>query len=124
MRKLGSKNHENELVINANCGMAYTLNLIGGRWKPSILYQLLLGGGMRYSEIKKSLPNISERILSLQLKELERDGLISKTIFPEVPSKVEYQLTSKGFSMKPLLQVLSDWGDSNRPKEAANPNAV
>jgi DNA-binding HxlR family transcriptional regulator len=124
MRKLSSKNHENELVINANCGMAYTLNLIGGRWKPSILYQLLLRGGMRYSEIKKSLSNISERILSLQLKELERDGLISKTIFAEVPSKVEYQLTSKGFSMKPLLQVLSDWGDSNRPKEAANQNAI
>jgi DNA-binding HxlR family transcriptional regulator len=116
MRKLSSKNHENELVINANCGMAYTLNLIGGRWKPSILYQLLLKERMRYNEIKKSLPNISERILSLQLKELERDGLISKTIFPEVPSKVEYQLTSKGFSMRPLLTLLSDWGEVHRPK--------
>ena len=117
MRKLSSKNLENELMINATCGMAYTLNLIGGRWKPSILYQLLLTGAMRYNQIKKSLSNISERILSLQLKELERDGLISKTVFQEVPSKVEYQLTNKGFSMKPLLQLLSDWGDSNRPKK-------
>ena len=124
MRKLSSKNHENELMINATCGMAYTLNLIGGRWKPSILYQLLLTGAMRYSQIKKSLSNISERILSLQLKELERDGLISKTVFQEVPSKVEYQLTSKGFSMKPLLQLLSDWGDSNRPEKEEMSNIV
>ena len=104
--------------------MAYTLNLIGGRWKPSILYQLLLAGAMRYNQIKKSLPTISERILSLQLKELERDGLISRMVFQEVPSKVEYQLTGKGSSLKPLLQLLSDWGEVHRPKKVTKENAI
>lgn len=117
MRKVNSKNYENESIIHANCGMAYTLDLIGGRWKPSILYRLLVTGSMRYTQIKNSLPNISERILSLQLKELERDGLVSKMVFHEVPSKVEYQLTGKGLSMKSLLQLLSDWGDVHRPKQ-------
>jgi len=121
MRKLSSKNHENELTIHANCGMAYTLDLIGGRWKPSILYRLLLTGSMRYTQIKKSLPNISERILSLQLKELEGDGLIIKRVFQESPPKVEYQLSDKGFSMKPLLRSLSDWGDLHRPKDGDAP---
>lgn len=115
MRKITSKNLENEILINASCGMAYTLDLIGGRWKPSILWRLL-PGQLRYSQLKKSLPTISERILVLQLRELENDGLISRLIYPEVPPKVEYTLTSLGLSLKPLLQQLSDWGDANRPK--------
>jgi DNA-binding HxlR family transcriptional regulator len=124
MRKLSSKNHENELIIHANCGMAYTLDLIGGRWKPSILYRLLLTGSMRYTEIRKSLPDVSERILSLQLKQLEADGLISKMVFHEVPPKVEYKLSEKGFSMKPVLELLSDWGDVHRPKKDDAPNDI
>jgi len=115
MRKETSKNLENEQEINSTCGLAYTLSLIGGRWKPSILWRLL-PGSKRYNELKKSLPNISERILILQLRELEADGLISRTIYPVVPPKVDYELTPLAHSLTPVFQCLSDWGIANRPK--------
>src|SRR5579859_6296191 len=98
MRKENSTNLENQQAINASCGMAYTLDLIGGRWKPSILWRLL-SGGLRYSQLRRSMPNISERILVLQLRELEQHGLISRRIYTEVPPKVEYQLTDLGASL-------------------------
>ena len=113
MRKESSKNLENENLITMGCGMAYTLNLIGGRWKPSILWKLTTGT-LRYSQLKNSLTNISERILVLQLRELEKDGLIERIVYREVPPKVEYTLTSLGESLKPVLQVLSDWGENHR----------
>lgn len=116
MRKPTSTNLENEELINASCGMAYTINLIGGRWKLPILARLA-PGTLRYSQLKKLLPNVSERILILQLRELEKDGLISRLVYAEVPPKVEYQLTDKGTSLRPILRLLSDWGDENRPKE-------
>jgi DNA-binding HxlR family transcriptional regulator len=113
MRKESSKNLENEIAIMQGCGMAYTLNLIGGRWKPSILWRLV-GGTFRYSQLRASLPSISERILVLQLRELESDGLIERIVYREVPPRVEYSLTPLGQSLKPVLQSLSDWGDEHR----------
>ena len=71
MRKQSSTNLENELLINGNCDMAYTLDLIGGRWKPSILWRLV-SGPMRYSDLRRSLPAVSERILILQLRTAAR----------------------------------------------------
>ena len=115
MRKQNSTNLENETLINASCGMAYTITLIGGRWKLSILGRLV-AGTLRYNQIKKTLPAISERILILQLRELETDGLITRVIYPEVPPKVEYMLTPLGLSLKPVLKLLSQWGEANRPK--------
>jgi DNA-binding HxlR family transcriptional regulator len=115
MRKESSTNLENEVQINASCGMAYTLDLIGGRWKPTILWRLLNCGSLRYSKLRKSMPNISERILILQLIELENDGLVSRMIYPEVPPRVEYKLTELGLRLEPVLRLLSDWGDANRP---------
>lgn len=99
-----------------NCGMAYTLDLIGGRWKPNILWILMKNGKLRYSELKKSIPDVSERILVLQLRELEKDGLIKRLVYAEVPPRVEYELTNDGHSLKPMLQIISDWGDVHRPK--------
>ena len=115
MRKQTSTNFENENVLIHGCGMAYTLNLIGGRWKPSILWRLV-PGTLRYSQLRATLPNISERILVLQLRELEKDGLIERIVYRQVPPKVEYALTDLGQSIKPVLQMLSDWGEENRPK--------
>jgi DNA-binding HxlR family transcriptional regulator len=114
MRKENSTNTLNRNRINLNCGMAYTLDLIGGRWKPSILWALL-DGKLRYSELKKNIPDVSERILVLQLRELEKDGLIRRFVYAEVPPRVEYELTIDGESMKPMLQCISDWGDKHRP---------
>jgi DNA-binding HxlR family transcriptional regulator len=95
--------------------MAYTLDLIGGRWKPTILWRLL-DGKLRYNELKKSIPNVSERILVLQLRELEKDGLVKRLVYAEVPPRVEYELTQDGQSLQPMLQIISDWGDIHRPK--------
>lgn len=118
MRKDSSTNTLNRNKIRGNCGMAYTLDLIGGRWKPAILWALL-GGKLRYSELKKNIPDVSERILVLQLRELEKDGLIKRLVYAEVPPRVEYELTNDGQSMRHMLQIISDWGTLHRPK---NPN--
>jgi len=115
MRKETSKNLENEVLINSSCGMAYTLNLIGGRWKPAILYNLL-PGAIRYSQLRKQLPLITERVLVLQLREMETDGLIEREVFPQVPPRVEYRLSNLGKSLEPLLHALSEWGNANRPQ--------
>ena len=98
--------------------MAYTLNVIGGRWKPAILYSLL-PGSMRYNQLKKMLPLITERVLVLQLREMEKDGFIEREVYPQVPPKVEYKLSTLGKSLEPLLHALSEWGNANRPHAAA-----
>lgn len=112
MRKETSTNFENERMILESCAMAYTISLIGGRWKPAILWQLSQTF-MRYKHLKGVIPNISERILTKALKELEQDGLIKKTIYASFPPRVEYKLTALGKSMKPLLKNMSDWGKNN-----------
>lgn len=109
MRKQSSTNTRNKNAIDAHCGMAHTLSLIGGRWKPGILMRLL-GGRQRYNELKKGLEGISERMLVLQLREMEKDGLIKRIVYAEVPPRVEYELTADGRSMQQLLESLSDWG--------------
>lgn len=110
MKKESSTNSINQRSITANCGTAVTLALISGRWKINILW-LLLDGKRRYTDIRNGLPGISERMLSLQLREMEKDGLMSRTVFPEVPPRVEYELTKLGLSMQPVLQSIDDWGD-------------
>jgi DNA-binding HxlR family transcriptional regulator len=115
MRKNSSTNTLNNNRLKNSCGMAYTLSLIGGRWKPGILYQLV-GGKMRYSELRKQLPDVSERMLVLQLRELESDGLIRRLVYAEVPPRVEYELTEDGISMKPVLKSMSEWGVAYQKK--------
>lgn len=119
MGKLSSTDTLSRHKTRENCGMAYTLDLIGGRWKPTILWTLL-DGKLRYSELKKHIPDVSERILILQLRELERDGLIKRKVYAEVPPRVEYELTNNGQSMKRMLQVISEWGNMHRPKSQEN----
>lgn len=113
MRKGTSTNALNEKQISDSCGMAYSLNIIGGRWKPAILCRLS-HGLMRYSELKKSIDGISERMLVAQLKELEKDKVIERLVYPEVPPRVEYKLTALGLTMKPMLAAMSDWGNMHR----------
>ncbi|RPD38100.1 winged helix-turn-helix transcriptional regulator [Chitinophaga barathri] len=116
MRKQDSTNARNEASILRNCGMAYALNVIGGRWKPTILFSLL-EGKMRYNELRKTIPGVSERMLVAQLRELEEHGLVRRNVFPEVPPRVEYELTELGHSTEPMLQCMSDWGNMHRKKE-------
>ena len=101
-----------ELV--ALCPISYTISLMEGRWKPLVI-DLLLKRPMRYSELKKSISLITERVLTLQLKELEQDGLITKVIYKEKsPKIVEYRISDKGEILKGVLTELFLWGKANR----------
>ncbi|KAA2239814.1 helix-turn-helix transcriptional regulator [Chitinophaga agrisoli] len=115
MRKDTSTNALNEKFINDTCGMGRALNIVGGRWKPAILYKLYRTT-MRYGELKKSIDGISERMLVAQLRELEEDKVIERIVYPEVPPRVEYRLTDLGRTMGPMLEAMSNWGDLHREK--------
>lgn len=120
MRKESSTNAINEKQINDSCGMAYSLSVLGGRWKPAILCRLM-HQTMRYSDLKNSIEQISERMLVSQLRELEADQVVKRTVYPVVPPRVEYELTELGLSMQPMLKAMSDWGNMHRSK--VNPDA-
>lgn len=118
MRKENSTNTQNEQIINSTCGMAYTLSILGGRWKPAILCRLS-NGTMRYGELKKDIEGISERMLVAQLRELETDGIVERIVYAEVPPRVEYRLTKLGNSLTPVLSAMSKWGDMHRNQKPA-----
>jgi DNA-binding HxlR family transcriptional regulator len=112
-RKLNSTNSINEVYWKENCGIANTLSIVGGRWKINILSYLLNEKKLRYSGLKTRLTGISERMLIAQLKELERDGLVKRIVHHQVPPKVEYELTERGKSLKKILTLMDEWGESN-----------
>ncbi|MBY4638982.1 helix-turn-helix transcriptional regulator, partial [Gluconacetobacter entanii] len=88
-----------------------TLELFGGKWKALILYHLFEDGVLRFGELRRRLPNVTQRMLTNQLRELEADGLVSRTVFPEVPPHVEYALTDLGKTLEPVIKALKTWGD-------------
>ncbi|MGL5329592.1 MAG: winged helix-turn-helix transcriptional regulator [Peptostreptococcaceae bacterium] len=95
------------------CEMEITLNAIGGKWKPLILYFLIENGTKRFGEIKYFINHTSHKTLTNQLRELEGDNLISRTVYPTVPPKVEYSITEKGMSLYPILESMCEWGAKN-----------
>jgi DNA-binding HxlR family transcriptional regulator len=120
MKKHTSTNALNQKNIIDTCGMAVALRVIGGRWKPAILCRLI-HGTMRYSELRDSIEGISERMLVAQLRELEREGIIRRLVYAEVPPRVEYEITELGHTMKPMLMAMSDWGVMQRDLYAQSP---
>jgi len=92
-----------------HCSLDITMDYIGGKWKTVVLWYLRKGP-KRFSELKKLIPDITEKMLSLQLKDLEADGIISRKIYPEVPPKVEYSFTEEGKSLIPVLEAIAAWG--------------
>lgn len=94
------------------CAVEATLSLIDGKWKGVVLFHLL-DGVMRFGEIRRQIPNVTQRMLTNQLRELEDDGLISRTVFAQVPPRVDYALTERGRSLEPILVALKEWGDRN-----------
>jgi DNA-binding HxlR family transcriptional regulator len=92
------------------CSIVATLNLISGRWKGVILYYLLTEGTMRFNELHRHLPGCTPRLLVKQLRELEEDAFICRTVYPVVPPKVEYALTDEGRTIGPILSQLNEWG--------------
>ncbi|MFI8124117.1 winged helix-turn-helix transcriptional regulator [Acinetobacter sp. ABJ-A23_2] len=96
-------------------GFGYTLSLINGKYKMIIMYWLYEKNVMRFNEMQRCIGNISFRTLSNTLKELERDGLITRKKYPQIPPKVEYRLSEKGQSLIPLLDMMCQWGEQNKP---------
>lgn len=95
-------------------GFSYTLSLINGKYKMTILYTLMEFGMVRFNEMKKYIGGISFKTLSSTLKELERDRLVHREEYPQIPPKVEYSLTERGKSLIPILDAMCEWGDRNR----------
>lgn len=96
-------------IVNAR-PFEYAMSVIGGKWKLHILFWLWKKEVLRYGELKKHLDGVTHKMLSTQLKELEKDGLIVRKEYPQVPPKVEYSLSIKGATMMPILQNLCEWG--------------
>ena len=95
-------------------GYSYTLSLINGKYKPIILYCLMEYEPVRFNEMQRYLGKIADKTLSQNLKELEADNLIIRTVYPQIPPKVEYTLTERGHSLVAVLDKLCDWGIENR----------
>ena len=100
------------------CGCRNALDVIGGKWKPLITWYLL-DGTRRFGELRKCIPEATQKMLTQQLRELERDGIIARKVFHEVPPKVEYSLTPYGRTLRPLMTELCQWGRKHRARMAS-----
>ena len=104
-----AKNLSIEESPEYTCGVTTTLELIGGKWKGIILWHLSLKT-LRFSQLRRRLSGVTQKMLTQQLRELERDGLVHREVFAEVPPRVEYSMTPTGQTLKPVLQLMCDWG--------------
>jgi DNA-binding HxlR family transcriptional regulator len=110
---------EKQLLLRGqifHCAMDVTMHFIGGKWKTVVLWYLKKDK-KRFSELKKLIPDITEKMLSLQLKTLEEDGIVKRTLYPEVPPRVEYELTEFGKTLIPMLEEIAKWGRELGVKE-------
>lgn len=109
-----NKNYPPGITMNTSgqneCPVALTIEVIGGKWKPMILY-CLLDDTKRFGEIKRLLPEVTQRMLTLQLRQLEEDGIVQRTVYAETPPKVEYSLTEFGKTLEPVLLMMVTWGN-------------
>jgi len=94
-----------------HCALDVTMSFVGGKWKSVVLWYLV-GGKKRFGELKKRIPNITEKMLANQLRAMEEDGFVKRTVYAEVPPRVEYELTEQGETLVPLLQEIAKWGKS------------
>ncbi len=105
------------------CPVEATLDLIDGKWKGVILFHLL-DGEVRFNELRRRLKTITQRMLTRQLRELEESGLILRTVYPQVPPKVEYALSADGRSLAPVIAALHDWGSGWLARQAGHAQAA
>lgn len=101
-------------LLYPDCGIEYTLSVMSGKWKPHILWFLIREGTKRYGEIRRYLPNVTNKMLAQQLKELVDDQLILRKDYEENPPRVEYKITKRGKSLLPLLENMCSWGAEHR----------
>lgn len=103
------------------CPVETTLTLIGDKWKVLIIRDLL-PGTKRFGELKRSIGTVSQKVLTAQLRQMEDSGLLIRTVYPEVPPRVEYTLTELGYSLQPILDAMGKWGEAYQAKEAGHEN--
>ena len=101
------------------CAVEATLSVIGGVWKPVLVFHLL-NGKLRFNALCRAIPSATPRMITLQLRELEADQIVKRTVFPEVPPKVEYELTELGQSLAPVLLNMRDWGERLQKLDSAD----
>ena len=117
-----------ELVHNGittqagNCPVTPLLEMLQGRWKFQIIYELCIQSPIRFGELKKSLAGVSQKVLTANLKDMEASGLLTRKAYPEVPPRVEYTLTETGESLKPVLGAMFDWGMDYKQKNHSPSN--
>ena len=108
-----TKNNEIRNALYPNCPVRNVLSRVGDKWSMLILFTLESHPTIRFKELQRNIPDISQKILTATLKTLEADGLIKREVFPEVPPRVEYSLTAKGLSLLPLIDNLLTWASDN-----------
>jgi len=105
-KKIAKKKNSDSIL---ECPLQKAINVIGGKWKTIILY-FLADDTLRFGELRKAIPRITQKMLTQQLRELEADGLVTRVVYPEVPPKVEYSVTKKAKELRPILNQLCEWG--------------
>lgn len=120
-----STNFANKKALTEECSEVYAANIIGGQWSL-VICSWLVNGKLRFGELKRLLPNITERMLTLQLKKLEANNIVKRIVYAEVPLKVEYELTSIGYELEPIIRQLESWGNKHKQSaisaQTLNPN--
>ena len=106
-----------ETMSYETCPVTAALEVIGGRWKPVILFQIR-DGPMRFGALRRAVPRVTQKMLTQQLRELERDGIVHREVQAIVPPRVDYSLTPHGESLKPLLLALCEWGKKHRMRQS------
>ncbi|WP_170007223.1 winged helix-turn-helix transcriptional regulator [Bacillus fonticola] len=99
--------------MGSECKVETALDILIGKWKPVILFQLFQNGTMRFSELERAIPEITKKMLTTQLRELEYHDIVHREIYPVIPPKVEYSITEYGKGMTPLLEAMNSWGLSH-----------
>jgi DNA-binding HxlR family transcriptional regulator len=102
--------------IQPDCAISYAIDIIGGKWKLAILYYLA-DGTKRFNELRRLMPEVTRQMLTLHLRELERDGVVHREVYAQVPPKVEYSLTEQGRLLEPVLLALGVWGEAHRSQQ-------
>lgn len=99
--------------MSTYCKFEAALDILIGKWKPVILLRLLANGTMRFSELQRAIPDITKKMLTQQLRELEYHQIVHREVYREVPPRVEYSITAYGQGLRPVLQSLNDWGETH-----------
>lgn len=111
--KVNSTNFANKQALSDECSEVYAANIIGGQWSLAIV-SWLMNGKLRFGQLKKLMPGITERMLTLQLRKLEENKIVIRTVYAEIPPRVEYELTPIGYELKPIVKHLEIWGDKHK----------